>query len=119
MKIKDSIECMLSLIRDGSGVGCPHPCSNQIVSNIIVCEQNDEYLQDFLDTQSAIVIRTMNKKPKIVNINDCRWTIVNYSDSARGYRAHRIWIDTRLDCQESRAFLGHMMGHYCCEVNFF
>ena len=118
MKIKDSIECMSSLIRSGSGVGCPYPCSNQIVSNIIVCEKNDEYLQDFLDAQLAIVIRTVNKKPKIVNINGCRWTIVNCSDSARGYRAYRIWIDTRLDC-ENHVFLRHMMSHYCCEVNFF
>lgn len=44
MKIKDNIEWMSSLVQSGSGIGCPYPCSNQIVSNIIVCYQNDEYL---------------------------------------------------------------------------
>ena len=51
----------------------------------------------------------MDKKPKIVNINDYRWTIVGCSDSARGYRAYRIWIDTRLDWEESYHLLAHMM----------
>ena len=66
-----------------------------------------------------MIIRTENKKPKIVNIGNNRWTIVGCSDSARGYRAYRIWIDTRLEMEENRAFLAHMMNHYCCEVNFF
>ena len=44
MRIKDSAEFMAQLVREGSGSGCPYPCSNQIVSNIIVCYKNDEYL---------------------------------------------------------------------------
>lgn len=119
MRIKDSAEFMAQLVREGSGPGCPYPCSNQIVSNIIVCYKNDEYLQNFLDMQRAAIIRTENKKPKIVNIDNSHWTIVRCSDSARGYRSYRIWIDTRLELEENRAFLAHMMNHYCCEVNFF
>ena len=44
MKIKDNAEFMAQLVRGSSGPGCPYPCSNQIVSNIIVCYKNDEYL---------------------------------------------------------------------------
>ena len=61
----------------------------------------------------------MNKKPELVAINKLRWKILTCNDSARGYRAYRIWIDTRLDWEENRPFLGHMMNLYCCEVNFF
>lgn len=119
MKIKDSPQVITELLKYNNQSGQSFPCSNQIVTNIIICLYNDEYVQNFLDSKSAIVVHTRNKKPYNVIINGLEWKIINCADWARGYRAYRIYIDGRLDWQEARPFLGHMMNLYCCEVDIF
>ena len=119
MKIKDNPQIISELLKYNNHFGNPYACSNQIVTNIIICLHNDEYVQDFLESKSASIVHTKSKKPYKVIINDLEWIIINCADWARGYRAYRIYIDGRLNWQESRPFLGHMMSLYCCEVNIF
>lgn len=102
--------------------GQNYPCSNQIVSNMIVLRDSSR-IETFEQAYPHFICYRRTKL-----LSNCKyfdpytetiWKVITLSDSARGYRYYRAIIDSTIDDDLMYLIAIPSMDGYCCKVEFF
>lgn len=98
--------------------GQDYPCSNQVVSNIIML-RNYSRATEFEQAYPHFIATGAKGRSYFDPITDTNWRVVIANERARGLRCYRVIIDSTIDDELVNLILLPSMSGYCCKVDFF
>lgn len=103
------------LLECNNQIGQPYACSNQVVCRGIVYSSR-ERLDEFVKSKNGY--RTSRLMGTYM-IDGERWKAIPATDSSRGYRLYKAYIDTEIDDDTIQNIVLPIMWHYCCFAELF
>lgn len=95
--------------------GCPRPVSNQIVLCGVV-SKSQEKASAIMRRVSATPVRFRKNMPCEWELDGEHWIWLNASESCRGYRLYKCYLDAMLDLDTIQQIVWPTLAHYCREL---
>ena len=103
------------LLKCNNQIGQPYPCSNQVVCRGIVYSSL-ERLNEFVKSKNGY---RNSRLMGTYMIDGERWKAIPATDSSRGYRLYKAYIDKEIDDDTIQDIVLPIMWHYCCFAELF
>lgn len=95
--------------------GCSYPVSNQAVICSVV-SKSQKKAATIMQRVGATPVRFGKGGPYEWELNGERWIWLNASNSCRGYRLYKCYLDAMIDLEAVQQIVLPALTHYCCEL---